>query len=230
MGIKLGQPVLFQDVDDYVDPVIENVLSRNYKSKCHTLHAFLTKFNIHKEILNFMLLLFVILTAPPGRCYVMLGDLEVDVDAKFRLYLTTKLSNPPFNPAIYAKATVINYTVTLSVSIFPKNLRIISIKGTMKNCQTKQYFIDPASQGLEDQLLSVVVRNERPDLEEKREELIAETFENKNLLSQLEDALLRELTTSSGNMLDNQELIETLENTKTKATEVSAKENLLKRF
>ncbi len=75
-------------------------------------------------------------------------------------------------------------------------------------------------QGLEDQLLSVVVRNERADLEERREELIAETFENKNLLSQLEDALLRELTTSTGNMLDNQELIETLENTKTKATEV----------
>lgn len=46
----------------------------------------------------------------------MLGDLEVDIDPKFRLYLTTKLSNPPFNPAVYAKATVINYTVTSSVS------------------------------------------------------------------------------------------------------------------
>ncbi|KAK3924935.1 Dynein heavy chain 10, axonemal [Frankliniella fusca] len=160
MGIKYGHPVLFQDVDDHIDPVIENILSKNYKT-------------------------------PPGRCYVMLGDLEVDIDPKFRLYLTTKLSNPPFNPAIYAKATVINYTVTLT--------------------------------GLEDQLLSVVVRNERADLEERREELIAETFENKNLLSQLEDALLRELTTSTGNMLDNQELIETLENTKTKATEVTSK-------
>lgn len=64
------------------------------------------------------------------------------------------------------------------------------------------------------------MRNERADLEERREELIAETFENKNLLSQLEDALLLELTTSTGNMLDNQELIATLESTKTKATEV----------
>jgi len=76
------------------------------------------------------------------------------------------------------------------------------------------------SQGLEDQLLSVVVRNERPDLEEQREELISQTFENKNLLSQLEDLLLRELATSTGNMLDNEELISTLENTKMKATEV----------
>lgn len=36
MGIKLGQPVLFQDVDDYIDPVIENVLSKNFKSMYYT--------------------------------------------------------------------------------------------------------------------------------------------------------------------------------------------------
>ncbi|CAG2067039.1 unnamed protein product, partial [Timema podura] len=77
--------------------------------------------------------------------------------------------------------------------------------------------------GLEDQLLSVVVRNERYDLEEQRETLIAETSVNKNLLKDLEDSLLRELSTSTGNMLDNVELIQTLENTKTKATEVSSK-------
>lgn len=77
--------------------------------------------------------------------------------------------------------------------------------------------------GLEDQLLSVVVRNERPDLEEQRENLIAETFENKNLLQTLEDSLLRELSTSQGNMLDNVELVDTLENTKTKAHEVKTK-------
>lgn len=65
------------------------------------------------------------------------------------------------------------------------------------------------------------MRNERPDLEEKRESLIQETSSNKNLLQQLEDSLLRELASSTGNMLDNTELIQTLENTKTKATEVS---------
>lgn len=75
-------------------------------------------------------------------------------------------------------------------------------------------------QGLEDQLLSVVVRNERSDLEEQRETLIKETSENKKLLQILEDSLLRELSTSTGNMLDNIELINTLDNTKTKAAEV----------
>lgn len=76
------------------------------------------------------------------------------------------------------------------------------------------------SQGLEDQLLSVVVRAERADLEEQRESLIIETSNNKSLLSGLEDSLLRELATSTGNMLDNVELVSTLENTKSKAAEV----------
>lgn len=51
--------------------------------------------------------------------------------------------------------------------------------------------------------------------------LIQETSDNKRLLKDLEDVLLRELATSTGNMLDNVELIQTLEDTKTKASEVS---------
>lgn len=65
-----------------------------------------------------------------------------------------------------------------------------------------------------------MVRNERPDLEEQREMLIKETSSNKDLLQQLEDSLLRELAISTGNMLDNVELVDTLENTKFKALEV----------
>ncbi|XP_076299453.1 dynein axonemal heavy chain 10-like [Lasioglossum baleicum] len=126
-----------------------------------------------------------------GRTFILLGDKEVDYDPKFRMYLTTKISNPMFDPALYAKATVINYMVTLG--------------------------------GLEDQLLSVVVKTERPDVEEQRENLIIETSENKNLLKQLEDSLLLEIASNQGNMLDNLDLVETLENTKSSANEVMRK-------
>ncbi|XP_060518939.1 LOW QUALITY PROTEIN: dynein axonemal heavy chain 10 [Cylas formicarius] len=160
MAINYGAPVLFQDVDDYIDPVVENVIQKKLKTVA-------------------------------GRTFVILGDKEVDWDPNFRLYMTTKFANPVFNPSVYAIAVVINYTVTLT--------------------------------GLEDQLLSVVVRNERPDLEEQREVLIKETSENKNLLQNLEDSLLRELSTTTGNMLDNVELVQTLENTKIKASEVTEK-------
>ena len=47
--------------------------------------------------------------------------------------------------------------------------------------------------------------------------------ESAQILVSLEDTLLRELSSSSGNILDNQELIATLQNTKVKATEISMK-------
>ncbi|XP_005344424.1 dynein heavy chain 10, axonemal [Microtus ochrogaster] len=160
MSIKYGTPFLFHDVDEYIDPVIDNVLEKNIKTA-------------------------------QGRQFIILGDKEVDYDSNFRLYLNTKLANPRYSPSVFGKAMVINYTVTLK--------------------------------GLEDQLLSVLVAYERRELEEQREHLIQETSENKNLLKDLEDSLLRELATSTGNMLDNVELVHTLEETKSKATEVSEK-------
>uniref|UniRef100_A0A2K5ZE43 Dynein axonemal heavy chain 10 n=1 Tax=Mandrillus leucophaeus TaxID=9568 RepID=A0A2K5ZE43_MANLE len=160
MSIKYGTPFLFRDVDEYIDPVIDNVLEKNIK-------------------------------VSQGRQFIILGDKEVDYDSNFRLYLNTKLANPRYSPSVFGKAMVINYTVTLK--------------------------------GLEDQLLSVLVAYERRELEEQREHLIQETSENKNLLKDLEDSLLRELATSTGNMLDNVDLVHTLEETKSKATEVSEK-------
>ena len=47
--------------------------------------------------------------------------------------------------------------------------------------------------------------------------------DSKRLLKDLEDTLLRELATSTGNMLDNEELVQTLEETKVKASEASTK-------
>lgn len=67
------------------------------------------------------------------------------------------------------------------------------------------------------------MRIERPDIEEQRETLILETSENKNLLQLLEDSLLREIAMDQGNMVDNIDLIETLENIKSRASEVMTK-------
>lgn len=69
----------------------------------------------------------------------------------------------------------------------------------------------------------MVVGSERADIEEQREALISETSGLKALLQQLEDSLLREISSNQGNMLDNIDLIETLENAKTSAHEVSSK-------
>ena len=43
-----------------------------------------------------------------------LGDSEVELSSKFKLFLHTKLSNPHFSPEIQAECALINFTVTPS--------------------------------------------------------------------------------------------------------------------
>ncbi|XP_050682962.1 dynein axonemal heavy chain 6-like [Leptidea sinapis] len=68
--------------------------------------------------------------------------------------------------------------------------------------------------GLEEQLLADVVRLERPDLEVLRTELIVRINADKATLLEIEDKILRLLYASSGNILDDEELIETLNESK----------------
>ncbi|KAG8512932.1 Dynein heavy chain 6, axonemal [Galemys pyrenaicus] len=68
--------------------------------------------------------------------------------------------------------------------------------------------------GLEDQLLSDVVRLEKPELEEQRIKLIVKINTDKNQLKAIEEKILKLLFTSEGNILDNEELIDTLQDSK----------------
>eukprot|EP00742_Colponemidia_sp_Colp-10_P004363 GILJ01004656.1.p1 GENE.GILJ01004656.1~~GILJ01004656.1.p1 ORF type:complete len:2862 (-),score=582.32 GILJ01004656.1:82-7611(-) len=76
-------------------------------------------------------------------------------------------------------------------------------------------------QGLQDQLLNVVVGQERSDLEDQRTHNIQQMSDDKAKVKELEDTLLRELANSSGNLLDNEELISTLEDAKSKSIEIA---------
>jgi len=160
LSVNYGFPFLFENIDEYIDPVIAPILDKDVKT------------------VN-------------NRSFIKLGDKEVDWDPSFRMYFTTKLSNPHYSPEVFGQTMVINYSVTES--------------------------------GLAAQLLNVVVKHERPDLEEQRENLVTELSENKSLLKKCEDTLLRELAYATGNLLENEELVLTLEKTKATAVEIAAK-------
>merc|ERR1719183_2335730 len=68
--------------------------------------------------------------------------------------------------------------------------------------------------GLEDQLLAEDVMLERPDLEDAKNELIKSMAADKKQITELEDKILTMLKEAEGNILDNQVLIETLEESK----------------
>ncbi|KAB0798200.1 hypothetical protein PPYR_09193 [Photinus pyralis] len=44
---------------------------------------------------------------------VKVGDKEVDYHQSFRMYMTTKMANPNYTPEIYARASIIDFTVTM---------------------------------------------------------------------------------------------------------------------
>lgn len=69
----------------------------------------------------------------------------------------------------------------------------------------------PAPQGLEDQLLGIVVAKERPDLEEEKNKLIVVGAENKKKLKEIEDQILRVLSSSEGNILEDEEAVNILQ-------------------
>ncbi|XP_073976967.1 dynein heavy chain at 16F isoform X2 [Rhodnius prolixus] len=117
-----------------------------------------------------------------GRMVIRIGDAYVEYDPNFRLYITTKLSNPHYLPEICIQITLVNFTVTPS--------------------------------GLEDQLLADVVTLERPDLEEQRSELIVQINSDKTQLKAIEDKILKLLFGSKGNILDDEELVQTLNESK----------------
>merc|ERR1719181_612262 len=77
--------------------------------------------------------------------------------------------------------------------------------------------------GLEQQLLGRVVMQERAELEEQRQKLVEEVATNQKTLKGLEDDLLYRLANSTGNLLDDTQLIEVLGVTKATAGEVKEK-------
>ncbi|XP_055696351.1 dynein axonemal heavy chain 10 [Lutzomyia longipalpis] len=83
-AIECGRPIVFEDIDDYVDLIIENVLVKNVI--------------VHED----------------GHQFVMVGDHRVSFNANFRLYLVTKMSNPHLSSVIFSQASVINFTLTHS--------------------------------------------------------------------------------------------------------------------
>jgi len=78
-------------------------------------------------------------------------------------------------------------------------------------------------QGLEDQLLFLVVKLERPDLARLKATLVAQQNEFKVKLAELEALLLEKLAASEGDILEDVDLILTLEDAKKTADEVKEK-------
>lgn len=74
--------------------------------------------------------------------------------------------------------------------------------------------------GLESKLLSLLINQEKPELEKKKTELLHNEEKLKTSLVNLEEELLEELANSSGNILENNSLLDNLTKVKIEAATI----------
>lgn len=116
--------------------------------------------------------------------------------------------NVPWNPDF-------NFYITTKMSN-PHYLPEICIKVTLIN-----FTVTP--EGLEDQLLVDVVKFEQPELEQQRDQLVVQLSDFKKQLSDLEAKILKLVAEAGADILEDEELIVTLEQSKQTSTTINAK-------
>ncbi|KAK7489861.1 hypothetical protein BaRGS_00018883, partial [Batillaria attramentaria] len=78
--------------------------------------------------------------------------------------------------------------------------------------------------GLTGQLLGITIQHEKPELEVRKTDLLKQEEDLKIQLAKLEESLLEELANATGNILENKELLDSLN--KTKASSITISESL----
>jgi len=129
--------------------------------------------------------------------------------------------DPALEPILLQQYTIINGTpnVKIGENMVPFNEQFklymasklpnphyppeLQVKVTLLN-----FTITPS--GLEDQMLGVVVAKEAPDVEQKKNALVISNARMKKQLQEIEDNILKLLSESSGDILDDEELINVL--------------------
>ncbi|KAJ8926978.1 hypothetical protein NQ314_020603 [Rhamnusium bicolor] len=99
----------------------------------------------------------------------------------------------------------------------PHYLPEVAVKVTLVNFMI-------TSVGLQDQLLGITVAKERPDLEAEKNALILQGAENKRALKEIEDKILEVLSTSEGNILEDETAVQILSSSKVLSNEIAAKQ------
>lgn len=158
-----------------------------------------------------------------GSTVIKLGDSVIPYHDDFKLYITTKLPNPHYTPEVSTKVTLVNFTLSPRY-VQCNRMNLAPVKASNDhNTLHLLSFSSSLSSGLEDQLLGIVVAEERPDLEEAKNALIISNAKMKQELKEIEDKILYRLSNAEGNPVDDEDLIRTLQASKAKSQEIQVR-------
>ncbi|KEP65299.1 UNVERIFIED_CONTAM: ATPase family associated with various cellular activities (AAA) domain-containing protein [Hammondia hammondi] len=158
-SVRVGQPVLLEDVGESLPPILDSVL------------------------------LLPSVRTVASNPKIKIGEKAVELDPNFSLFLSTKLANPHYLPEVALKVLLVNFTVT--------------------------------PEGLEQQLLTEVVRLEMPDTEKRGTEILVQISKDKRVLKHLEELILQLLSETGGNILDDEKVVQALHRSRSTAESVA---------
>ena len=158
---------------------------------------------------------------------VLLENVGEELDATLEPLLTRSTFKQGGSICIKLGDSVIEYNpkfhfyVTTKLTN-PHYLPEISVKVTLLNFMITQ-------KGLEDQLLALTVSMERPELEEEKVKLVLQSAENARQLKEIEDKIIEILSTSEGNILEDETAINVITSSKQLSTEIDVKQQIAKK-
>ena len=152
-----------------------------------------------------------------GTAY-MLQDVEEELDPAIDPVLTKSIVKVGNRSVIKLGDKEIDYSEDFRFFITtklgnPHYTPEVSTKVTLVNFSVKL-------EGLEAQLLGEVVRQEEPELEAQKAELVVKVAEGKNSLVALENSILKSLAEATGSLLEDEALVDTLQVSKKTSEDV----------
>ncbi|CAF4716798.1 unnamed protein product [Rotaria socialis] len=165
--------------------------------------------NIHEDIpqtLNPILLKSIKKTnSTDSNLVLQLGDREIVYNPSFRFYLSTRLYNPKYKPEIYSKINIINFAIKeqgLEEQLLGKNKISIYVHNLFL-------------------LEGIVVRKEKPDLENSKDNCIVNISNKHKEKEILEEQFLRLLSETEGSLLENVNVFQALDLSKQSQNDIN---------
>lgn len=157
---------------------------------------------------------------------VLLEDIAEELDPILESVLLRELFKQSGMLCVKLGDSIIEYNHDFRLYITtklrnPHYLPEVSVKVTLVN------FVITA-QGLENQVLSITVAKERPDLEAEKNKLILQSADNQRILVEIENKIL-EILSSSSNILDDEVAVQTLNSSKQLSNDINEKQVIAER-
>ena len=196
MGVRHGKWIVVENVSERLDAALEPLLQNQKYTQGGV------------EVIN-------------------ISDHVVPYNPGFQLFLTTRLANPHFPPELCAKVSVLNFCVTPDglqdqmLGTFVVRMICVLENSLLFRCDSHCGVVVNGDRVVH--LRARLQSTDMPDIEERKAVLTQANIGMQRALADIEARILSLLSASEGDVLDDDDLVQTLSQAKVTAQTLSAK-------